>query len=541
MLSQKGSCQKVDRMLTGRIGSILLVAVCLSSLIFIGCGNTDNPEINGISSHEAPASYLDVDSYIQQQMVADDIPGLAVVVVQGDEIIYLNGFGVASLKTNSPVMPQTIFDLASISKSFTALGVLLLRDDGLIELDESVQHYLPDFQLDDPRAEDITVRHLLNQTSGLPGALSAPLIFQQGDDEMAELVAALSQIQLNRVPGSSIEYADINYCLLGALIERVSGITFEEYIRQKIFIPLGMANTTLYPDEAAVLDRADGHQPMYGRVVVRNIPIFRSALPAGWVMSCAEDMGKWLIAHLNGGCTTEGQVLPAGDIEEAHTTAVLFEENGKELGYGMGWFIDRGKGDVPLIWHGGDTPNFTADMILLPDQQTGVVVLVNSQASTAGHSIASGVVNLMLGLGLEPMTVPWWAHWKAIDTIATFALVFIILLVLALALYIWWVWQQFRVKKRNFIGSSSISSMLPAWRLILYVVPMVLLAMLFLAAYLVLQALYGYNIYEVLVLFRLGVPPGVYISGVSLIFILFLWVLLLAFIALFTRVNKTGA
>jgi len=530
----------VDGTAKSRIGYILLVILNLSSLLFIGCNNTAKPEITSISSPEISASYPEVDNYITQQMEADNIPGLAVVVVRGDGVVYCKGFGIASVKTNLAVTPQTIFDLASISKSFTALGVLLLRDDGLIDIDAPVQKYLPDFQPNDPLSSNITVRHLLNHTSGLPGTFSAPLIFQQGDDDMTALVAAMGRVRLNREPGSSFEYADINYCLLGALIERVSGITFEDFIQQKIFIPLGMDNTTLYPEEADKLGRADGHQAMYGRVVARNIPVYRSALPAGWVMSCAEDMGKWLLAHLNDGYAIGEQIIPAVDIEEAHTPAVMFEENGEEVGYGMGWFTSSAD-DVSLIWHGGDTPNFIADMILLPDYETGVVVLVNSQAGTVGHSITSGVANIILGLELEPMGVPWWAHWQAIDTLATIALVFILLLVLALMFCIWYIWRQFRAKKRHFIGSSLAGLMLPAWRLVFYAVPLVLILMFALAGFLVVKTLYGYNLFEVLLLFRLGAPPGVYISGVSLLATLFLWTLLLAFTGLFTRRSKKAA
>ena len=526
-------------MAKSRTGLILLIMVCLSTLTLIGCGKTAKLEPGGVSTNEALVSYSEVDDYIEQQMMGEDIPGLAVVVVQGDEIVYLKGFGVTSLKDPSPVTPQTIFDLASISKSFTALGVLLLRDEGLIDLDAPVQQYLPDFQLADPRASEITVRQLLNQTSGLPGTFSTPLVFHQGDDAMEKMIAALSKVRLNRPPGSSFEYADMNYCLLGALIERVTGATFEDYMKQKVFVPLGMAHTTLYPDEAAELGRAEGHQAMFGQVVTRNMPIYRSTLPAGWVMSSAEDMGRWLIIHLNGGRTAEGQVIPADDIEEAHTPAVLFEENGEEVGYGMGLFTGRGPDDTLLIWHGGDTPNFTADMILLPDHQTGVVVLVNSQASTIGHSIAPDVANLILGLELEPIVVPWWAHWKAIDTIATIALGPILLLVLTWVAYCWREWRQFRTKKRHFLGSSVAGRMLPLWQVALYTAPLVLLTMFALTGYLVVQILYGYNFYEVLILFRIAAPPGVWLSGIMLIAVTLLWVLLLAFLALFTRGSKT--
>lgn len=525
---------------TGRIALILLAVVCLSGMVLAGCSRAADYQVRISPSTETAGAYPEIDEYVARQMVDEDVPGLAVVVVQGDEIIYLKGFGVTSLSDPSPVTPQTIFDLASISKSFTALGVLLLRDQGLIDLDAPVQQYLPDFQLDDPRAGDITIRQLLNQTSGLPGNMSAPLIFQEGEDEFKAVVAAASRLQLDRDPGSSFQYADINYCLLGALIERVTGTTFEDYMQQNVFGPLGMENTTLYPEVAAGLDRADGHQPMYGRVITRNMEVYRSAMPAGWVMSSAEDMGTWLIAHLNCGCIANGQIIPAADIEECHTAASQYQENGKEIGYGMGWLISCEDDDVSLIWHGGDTPNFTTDMILLPDYDMGIAVIVNSQASTIGHSIAPGVANLLLGLDLEPMTVPWWAHWKTIDSIATAALVFIYLLIIGMIYYIWRLWRQFRAREKHLIGSPLAGDAVPVWQLMLYIAPLVLLILIFIASYLVVNTLYGYNPFEVLIMFHIAAPPGVYISGIITLVVLPLWALLLVFVGLFTRDSKTA-
>ena len=113
-------------MAKARIGSILLLIIlCLSGLLSIGCNNTDESEITSVSSPGIPASYPEIDDYIHQQMLVDNIPGLAVVVVQGDEVVYCKGFGISSVETNQPVTPQTIFDLASVTKSFTALGVYI--------------------------------------------------------------------------------------------------------------------------------------------------------------------------------------------------------------------------------------------------------------------------------------------------------------------------------------------------------------------------------------------------------------------------------
>ena len=527
-------------MAKSRMGLILLVMACLFALSLAGCSKTIELKPEEASAKDTPASFSDIDEYIQQQMQAEDIPGLAVVVVHEDEVVYLKGFGVTSLRTPSPVTPQTVFDLASSSKSFTALAVLLLRDEGLIDLEAPVQQYLPDFQLSDPQASaQITVRQLLHQTSGLPGIFSEPLVLFQGSDAMGKMIAALGRVRLNRPPGSSFEYADMNYCLLGALIEKVAGIPFEDYMQQRIFTPLGMTHTTMYPGEAAEFDRADGHQPMFGRIVTRNIPIYRSAAPAGWVMSCAEDMGQWLLVNLNEGRTAKGQVIPADDIKEMHTPGVLFEENGEEVGYGMGWFVGHSADDVLLIWHGGDTPNFMSDMILVPEYKLGVVVLVNSQASTIGHSIGPGVANLILGLELEPTAVPWWAYWKAVDSIATGVVVFALLLSLVLVLYLWRVWRQFRTKKRHFFSSPLAGRMSPAWQMVLYMAPLVLLVMFAVAGFVVVQTLYGYNFYEVLILFRIAAPPGVYLSGVMLLIVSSLWAVLLAFLALFTLGNKS--
>lgn len=527
-------------MAKSRAGGILL-PVCLFAIILAGCSPNAGLETEEVFSPQAQAPFSEVDEYIRQQMMAEDIPGLAVVVVRGSQVVYLEGFGVTSLNTPQPVTPQTVFDLASSSKSFTALAVLLLRDDGLIDLDLPVQHYLPDFQLADAgESAEITVRQLMHQTSGLPGKFSEPLAYHQGSDAMEKLIAALGRVQLVNPPGSSFEYANINYAILGALIEEVSGMPFEDYMQQQLFTPLGMVSTTMYPEEAARSERADGHQPMFGQVVARNIPFFRSAAPAGWVMSSARDMGQWLIANLNGGYVDEGQVIPGQDIMEVHTAAVLFEENGKEVSYGMGWFMGSGPDDTSLIWHGGDTPNFMSDMILLPEHQLGVVVLANSQASTVGHSIGPGVAGLILGLEFESSTTSWWAYWKAVDNIATAVLVVNSLLVLAFGVYSWWIWRQFRAKKRHFLGASLAGRVLPAWRMTLYVLPLGLLVMFGVAGYLLVKILYGYNMYQVLILFRLASPPGVWLSGAILVAAILLWASLLVFLALFTRGSRAA-
>jgi CubicO group peptidase (beta-lactamase class C family) len=519
----------------GRSLSILPLILSLLAWGLLGCSQ---PHLEIVSNHSG--TFSEIDEYIQRQMENGDIPGLSVAIFQHGEIYYLKGFGVTSLSNPSPVTPQTVFDLASISKSFTALGVMLLADQGLVDLDTSVQHYLADFQPNDPRSAQITVRQLLNQTSGLPGTFSEPLIYYQGSDAMEKLLAAVNRLHLAREPGLSFEYANINYAILGALIERLSGNTFEDYMQHEGFTPMEMTNTTLNPEEAAKLERADGHQPMFGQVVARNIPYFRSASPAGWVMSSAEDMVRWLTMLLNKGNVDQRQVFPVAIIEEMQTPATTFVENNQFLSYGMGLYLKQELDLTQVIWHGGDTPNFLSDMLLIPEQQFGVVVLTNSQASTIGHNIAPGVVSLILGVDLKMGNIPWWAHWEAIDNIAIGLLIFTTLLILAGVGYGWYTWRQFRNKNRHFIGSSRAGAMLPAWQAVLHMTPLAIFFLFALAGYLVLQTLYGYNLYEALILFQLGAPPGIAIAGLAFVLVIFLWALLLAFITLFTRRSSTA-
>ncbi len=507
----------------------LFTVICLIPLFFSACAGAAESQTG-----RTIGSYADIDKYIAGVQEKEDIPGIAIAVVQGGEVIYCNAYGVASAENNEPLTTATLFDLASLTKSFTALAVLLLEESGLIDIDEPLQKYLPAFQIADSRGADITVRHLLNQTSGIPGIFSEILIF---NDSYEEMLSSLGNLRLSNEPGTLFEYADLNYCLLGALIENVSGMTYEEYMDYAVFTPLGMNHTTVDPEKAEILGKADGHQPMYGKVVARNIPAMKSARAAGWVMSCAEDMGKWLLLNLNKGVLDGEQVIPAEDIEEIHSISILYEDNNEQMAYGMGWSISY-TGDILYHFHCGDTPNFTGDMLLLPDYDTGIAVLVNGQVSNVSHNIATEIANILLGLKLTSINVPWWAHWKALDTLATGILFSVIGLFIILGMYIWWLVRQARSRKRCFFWSAASGPCPPAWQIVLYSLPLVIFSMIFTAGNVVLNTLYGYNIFEALALFRMGAPPGLYLSAILSIVILTLWVVLLILVGLFIRQTK---
>ena len=484
-----------------------------------------------LAVHSDPAPFTEIDHFIQRFLEEEGIPGLAVAIVRDEQVVYEKGYGVTSLDNPSPVSPRTVFDLASVSKSFTALGVLLLRDEGLIDLDSPLVLYLPDFHLDDSQLSDkITVRHLLNQTSGLPAITTEPLAYYEGIDAMEDMVAALGDIKLNADPGGAFEYANLNYALLGALIEEVTGQTFEEYMQQRVFTPLGLSNTTLYPDEAASGERADGHQLLFGQVITKNTPIYRSASPVGWVMSSVEDMGRWMLLHLNSGRLDGEQVVPERDIRQAHEAGITFDLNGEVVGYGMGWFSEITDENLAVVWHGGDTLNFGADMLLFPSQRLGVAVLINSQNSSVMHHLATGVAEIMLGVDVELPVTPWWASWQMVDRIATGAIGMAALMVLALMAYIWREWRYIRGHRGMVYGGRKIA----AGPLILRSVPLVLLGLAASVGFMVVENLFGFNPYVAILIFGHSAPPGIWIAGLTIIGIISLWVIALAALAPFS-------
>jgi CubicO group peptidase (beta-lactamase class C family) len=329
----------------------------------------------------ASAPYDAIDAYIEQQMRRLHIPGASLAIVEGDKIVHLRGFGKARPSGEVPT-PQTPFFIGSLTKSITALAVMQLVEAGKVELDAPVQRYLPWFRIADPQASaQITVRHLLNQTSGLP-ALAGSLILAEVDnspDAAERQVRALSGLKLKHPVGSKCQYCNLNYNILGLIIEATSGESYPDYIQTHIFNLLKMSHS--YTSKAAAKQDglAMGHRHWFSLPFpTSDLPIPRGSLASGQLISSAEDMAHYLIAHLNGGRYGEVQILSQAGIEEMHR-GVLEITMGKISGglYGMGWF-DMDLGLTKAYHHSGNVPDFSAFMAIVPEQKSGVVLLLNA-------------------------------------------------------------------------------------------------------------------------------------------------------------------
>ena len=290
----------------------------------------------------------------------------------------MRGFGRARPGGEAP-SPQTPFFIGSLTKSITALAVMQLVEAGKIELDAPVQRYLPWFRVADPQASaQMTVRHLLNQTSGL-STLAGVIVLADFDDRpdaTERQVRALSTLKLTHPVGSKCEYSNLNYNILGLIIEAASGETYADYIQNHIFNPLEMRHSYTSKTAAKHNGLAMGHRHWFSLPFpAPDLPIPRGSLPSGQLISCAEDMAHYLIAHLNGGRyggPRQGvQILSRAGIEELHRGATEYSRWGVSSGrYGMGWF-EMDIGQTKTFSHSGNVPDFSAFMALLPEQKRG--------------------------------------------------------------------------------------------------------------------------------------------------------------------------
>jgi CubicO group peptidase (beta-lactamase class C family) len=326
-------------------------------------------------------SYDDIDAFIIREMRRLNIPGVSLAIVEGDRITHQRGFGRARPGGEAPT-PQTPFFIGSITKSFTALAVMQLVEAGKVELDTPVQRYLPWFRVASPKASaQITVRHLLNQTSGIPESSGEVTRTNVDDrpDATEQRARSLASLKLAHPVGAAVEYSNTNYDLLGLIIEAASDQPYADYLQERIFSPLNMTHTFTSRAVARQSGLAMGYRYWFGiPFPASDLPIPHGSLPSGLLISSTEDLARYMIAHLNGGRFGDVSVLSSAAIDELHRGAADYRRMGISAGwYAMGWF-DGEIGQTRIVWHGGTMPDYGAYMALLPQQEKGVVLLVNA-------------------------------------------------------------------------------------------------------------------------------------------------------------------
>jgi CubicO group peptidase (beta-lactamase class C family) len=378
-----------------------LTFISITILLFISSGFG----IRQASAKTGLTNFEEVDAYISAKMKELGIPGAALVIVQGDQIVHLKAFGVADAD-GRPVTPQSPFFTGSTGKSFTALAIMQLVEVGKIKLDEPVQTYLPWFRVADADAsKTITVRQLLNMNSGIPQAIGQEQIanFDLTDSAIENNVRALANVDLSAAPGERYEYSNANYVTLGMIIQAVSGLSYEEYITEHIFKPLDMQNSFASKSEAQQNGLVVGYQNWFGIPIASpNLPFSRGTLPAGQLNMSIEDFGHYLIAQLNDGSYQGVSALSPTGIATLHHPDVPISDSTHF--YGMGWEVQHFQ-DVEVIRHNGQVPGYTTDMFLVPQKHIAIAMSINTYSPMLGVRVArlpSSVLRMLLDQEVIP-------------------------------------------------------------------------------------------------------------------------------------------
>lgn len=343
----------------------------------------------------------ELDPVLQEIMTRWDIPGLAIGMVKGNDIVYAKGFGVQSLETQAPVTPDSVFCVQSISKVFVATAVMQLVERGELDLDAPLVQYLPYFQMDDERYRQITVRQALSHTSGMPDLEEGEYVEwvrrPEYDDEAAErFVRGLRNRKLIANPGAGFNYSNIAYNVLGDMLAKVSGSSFEEVMRQHILIPSGMPNSTFMLADVPTSLLAVPHLRAPEMEVNPIYPYQRADAPASFLHTTIVDMCHWASVALNRGSYRNHSILSPASYDLMWTAVTkrgsspgMYEE------MGLGWTLGHYKG-MKTISHGGAGFGGTAFLLILPEQNCAAAIMCNEESGAhirVTHAVADTLIN----------------------------------------------------------------------------------------------------------------------------------------------------
>ena len=352
-----------------------------------------------------------------------NVPGLAVGILKNNRIIQLKGYGLRDIKHALPVNSDTYFGVGSCTKSFTATAIGILVDEGILEWDTPIGKYLPSFKMKDPVAtERMTPRDLLTHRSGLPGHNFAWIASAETRNA---IVKRLRYLDLNKDIRTTYQYSNLMYLVAGALIENVTGISWERFISERIFKPLGMKNSYFFISNLAENERLSVGYDKVKNKIIRWDRGSRTGInannsigpggPAGSIISNVEDMCRWLKFQMIRGKAYKRAIISEQTLKEIHTPQIVNSdlETDRELldgFYALGWSVQPYRG-YQWIQHVGQFSGFNAQASFMPHESIGVIVLTNINDSPLTKIIPLNIYDRLLGLN----EIAWNARCKKIS------------------------------------------------------------------------------------------------------------------------------
>lgn len=373
---------------------IFIVLSLFVTQVVLGQGQSTSTKGNTVLSATGGNKIEALCDALFQQTYTNHSPGAAVLIAKGDKVLYRKAFGMANLELNVKMKPESVFQLASITKQFTSVAIMMLVEQAKLSLQDPLSKFITDF----PRGNEITVHHLLNHTSGIKSYTNLPEFRNKTRMDMTpeEIIQFFKNLPLEFNPNEKYEYSNSGYLLLGYIIEQISGMTYGEFIQKNIFDKLGMKRSYYADSYKIIPDRASGYQLYEGNY--ENAEYMSTTIPyaAGSLMSTIDDMFLWSKA------IRQNLLISEKSKRIAFTNHSL--ANGKATNYGYGWAINEIEG-ISTIEHTGGINGFTTSGIYVPDSNIYSIVLTNIDDGKGPESANIKMVSTVLGKPIKESAV----------------------------------------------------------------------------------------------------------------------------------------
>lgn len=347
-----------------------------------------------------------VDALVQHALQFWHVPGVAVAIVRGDKVIYLRGHGVRSIEDNAKVTPDTLFPIASCTKSFTTTALALLVDEGKMSWDDPPRKYVPYFHLSDPLVDrEVTLRDLVTHRTGLGDHF---LLWYRSPWTAEERIRRFGRLPLDKPFRTTFQYQSTMFTVAGLAVAKASGLSWADFVKTRLLGPLDMKATRFTTTAIAkISDKASPHrldrmgQPQPTALYPMEVPE-----PAGSIQSNVRDLSKWLRFHLNNKTVDGNSLVSARNLEETHTPQIVipldavdriqFPET-HQMSYGMGWVIQDHFGHR-LLQHAGAIDGFRCHFTLVPKERLGIVLLCNLHHTRMNIALSNALLEMLLHL-----------------------------------------------------------------------------------------------------------------------------------------------
>src|SRR6266566_3937537 len=363
---------------TNRLRNILVSAAV--PVLFLAAALNAQIQANIPARNDYAPLANTLESLIRQEMADKDLPAFSIALVDGNEVVWAQGFGYQDPEHKIPATAHTVYRVGSVSKLSTDIGIMQMVEPGKINLDTPVSQYIPDFHPQNPFTNPITLRELMSHRSGLLREPPLGNYFDPTEPTLEATVRSMNSTQLVYEPGTHSKYSNVGIAVVGYTLQKMNHQSFPEYLKQAVLAPLGMNESVFAAEPDLMRNLAKAYMWSYDGTKF-PAPTFQLGLaPAGCMYSTVTDLAQFLMVLFNGGHASKAQVLKPETLEQMWTPQ--FAKPGEKTGFGLGFQLSQLDGHR-VIGHGGAIYGFATEVVGMPDEKLGVVTVTTADAANA--------------------------------------------------------------------------------------------------------------------------------------------------------------